>query len=271
MRKVISLLMVCVMLACCTVMATAASVSPSDVNEIREAQKIARVKAEVLSGNITNEQDVIEVALAQHKERTIHMDDTTMCNLFSSSNENDSSLDIFEDTLTISQYLGSFVDESGNAIEEMAITGLAVVNEDGEQINPFSYTTVSGAQSGYSDAMRIGATLTMYVQKSFDEFGNVVYRANRLTTTVNGSVTADTVLRQYYEYTDLVPTYYHNESSDITPVLGNYYTFYTGDSWRYNENGGLRGWVVIRKGSNRLRFGIMFWNYTFEPNNSVID
>ena len=115
MRKVISLLMVCVMLVCCTVMATAVSVSPSDVNETREAQKIARVKAEVLSGNITNEQDVIEVALAQHKERTIHMDDTTMCNLFSSSNENDSSLDIFEDTLTISQYLGSFVDESGNA------------------------------------------------------------------------------------------------------------------------------------------------------------
>lgn len=39
-----------------------------------EEQKLARVQAEVLSGNITNEADVIEVALAQYAKNIFNAD-----------------------------------------------------------------------------------------------------------------------------------------------------------------------------------------------------
>lgn len=252
MRKVISLLMVCVMLVCCTVMATAVSVSPSDVNETREAQKIARVKAEVLSGNITNEQDVIEVALAQYVESVDNVSTVATYSIGETS----------ESLLTITQSVGSYVDENGNTYEDFISTGLVLTDETGDLVTAAeAYEYHSGSSSNSLSGLNLRATVTLSL-KSYVETNAVrYYKPNYVRTTINDAGVSINTMRQSFGYNDTGGLQMNEMFSSVVtgPTEGQSYYYYPYDSWR-TEQGSLGltygGRAYIYTGSGTLRVGV---------------
>lgn len=151
-----------------------------------EAQKITRVKAEVLSGNITNEADVIEVALMQLNEKIAY------CRANGIAFNPDESL-------SITQVLESDADTAGGESEQdVAVTGLLMVDENGEQITATDYLDDSGDNTIGILGGNIIATTTMTIRMQVTTSGSYSYyktRIYKLSTTVqnHSGYVADTL------------------------------------------------------------------------------
>ncbi len=118
--------MIALLLAVCvtfitggTVQAAAAGVEDRAAVET-EAEMQERVFEEVRSGEITNEKDVLKVALDQYEERL------AQSRARSSSAEQEE----VNDSLSIAQVVGRYLDETGDMVEGVVTTGLVVMDEN---------------------------------------------------------------------------------------------------------------------------------------------
>ncbi len=104
--------------------------------EIRE-----RVFEEIRSGNITNDEDIIKVALDQYEERLAR----------SRMRASDSKQEEIDDSFSITQVMGRHVDEQGNLVEDVMSTGLIVLDESNNMARASTITSSENAQlSEYS-------------------------------------------------------------------------------------------------------------------------
>lgn len=119
MKKFVSIVLTLVLVLGIAIPASASQITIGTIET--EEQKLARVQAEVLSGNITNDQDVIEVALEQLAEKVAYC------------RANGIEMDPNE-SLTITQVIESDASIAGaDSVQDIAITGLLIVDENGNQ------------------------------------------------------------------------------------------------------------------------------------------
>ena len=85
-----------------------------------EAEIRERVFEEIRSGNITNDEDIIKVALDQYEERLAR----------SRTRASDSKQEEVDDSFSITQVMGRHVDEQGNLVEDVMSTGLIVLDDE---------------------------------------------------------------------------------------------------------------------------------------------
>lgn len=203
--------MIALLLAVCvtfitggTVQAAAAGVEDRAAVET-EAEMQERVFEEVRSGEITNEKDVLKVALDQYEERL------AQSRARSSSAEQEE----VNDSLSIAQVVGRYLDETGDMVEGVVTTGLVVMDENQKLVTASDlYTPGASAQlSEYS------VYCTMNV--NYDLVNQNVSHAVRLnwfdTRLVYGTqMTAKKLLQDSKIKLDVV-----NEIDDIEKVISN--------------------------------------------------
>ncbi len=158
-------------------------------NDIPSDSTITRVYEEVLSGNITNEEDVLRVALAQDISRTASASDNSR-SITQPDDTDDSSP-------MISQILETTTDEEGNTIYLIADTGLLVVNENGEQVNRHYLRTTRT----FSDLNITARHTVYYYLKLADIFDYGMVKLYRMSTMITyGGSTRASKLEHYYHY-----------------------------------------------------------------------
>ena len=225
MKKFTSIFMAIVLVLGIAIPASAAGIGDIIAGPIEtEAEKIARVQAEVLSGNITNEQDVIEVALAQYAEKVAYC------------RANGIELDP-DEPLTITQVIESDVDINGDTVEQIAITGFMVEVANGgfEQLTPNTITSLYGSNTIGIASGSIIATTTMCVYEN-EEFYHRVHSIST-TLTIRSGYSATSL---YHVYECNVPGEYDYETSSVTSnPSGNFpHTFYPGSEYIYKNTVG---------------------------------
>ena len=245
MKKVISVFVVCVLVfvSICPAYAAANTFET-------ESQKMDRVKEEILSGNITSDRDVIEVALSEYHARVL----TARAKGITDENP---------ENLTITQVLNSETTAGGTVVETVAQTTLLLVDENGNQLSlsDYEYYDQSGSASGVLEDGYLGATMTMYVTTRRDSLtldpevsvsritGQIRYQsgssASRMTLTY--------IHHNPYEVIEQDSTYYSN------PSLGTTYSFYPDSSWtpKYTYSQ-LEGDVSIRYGTKTLEMCVLY-------------
>lgn len=97
-----------------------------------------RIFEEVLSGEITNDEDVIRVALEQYQERMNRRARMGTPEL------------VEDDSLSITQVLDSRIAENGHVIENIITTNLLVLDESNNLLRASSINTESAGMSEYS-------------------------------------------------------------------------------------------------------------------------
>lgn len=107
-----------------------------------------RVCDEVLSGKITNEEDVLKVALAQYENRKN-----------SASRMGGKEQD---DSLTITQVVDSRVDNNGNVVEDVITTDLLVLDQN------YSLASATDVKTGYANLSEFSIYATMNVSVTYD-------------------------------------------------------------------------------------------------------
>lgn len=246
MKKFVSLLLVCLLMLGCTCTVWATELDRIVETEMEtEAEKVARVRAEVLSGNITNDQDVIEVALAEYAAQVEYC--------------RQNGIDFEQpEMLTISQPMNSSVSVAGETVQELAITGLLIVNEDGDQVSSGAVVTTSGSYSGSMEGYTISATITMYVQHRYNDDYQRDVRVSRIATDIEGATSANTRLIQYYEYGTFNEVVERNSGVVTYPSDGSTYSFYPGDIWRVADDPYYRAWAIITHGTTELQVGVQY-------------
>ncbi len=208
-------------------------VSANDYDNPSDAT-VARVYEEILSGNITSEEDVLRVALAQDAERAA-----------SASNNSRSatqSTDTDDSSPMISQVLETTTDEDGHLVYLIADTGLLVVDENGEAVNRHYLRTTETF-----DDLDITARHTVYYYlKLSDALGNPQVKFYRVSTMVFYSGTERaTKLNHYYCYAPSgIPQDY---------LIGTHTNL--SDSSVYTNTYSSADWRTIRPDSNYPGFG----------------
>lgn len=118
-------------------------------------ETIERVYQEILTGNITNHEDVLAVAIAQRSNRI------QVC--FSESRD---------EPLQISQVLDVQTNADGVIEADIAVTSLLVLNDSGNQcsaeelVDEYYHMTTQGGHTGY----QVFATHTMYTKGKADHY-----------------------------------------------------------------------------------------------------
>lgn len=107
-----------------------------------------RVYGEMVSGNITNEEDVLKVAVEQYWQRKSIAIDTL-----------DAETEYDDGSFSITQSLGSYIDEDGNVNENILSTGLIVLDEDNNLVRISEVSNPSG-NATFSE-YNIYATMTV--------------------------------------------------------------------------------------------------------------
>ena len=219
MKKFVSIVLTLVLVLGIAIPASASQITIGTIET--EEQKLARVQAEVLSGNITNEQDVIEVALAQYAEKVAYC------------RENGIELDPNE-PLTITQVIESNEDINGYAVERIAITGFMVEDSNGnvDQLTPYAFTRLYGDNTIGISSGSIIATTTMCVYEN-EEFYHRVHSIST-TLTIRSGYSATSL---YHVYECNVPGEDDYETSSVTSnPSGNFpHTFYPGSEYIYKN------------------------------------
>ena len=150
MKKFVSIVLTLVLVLGIAIPASASQITIGTIET--EEQKLARVQAEVLSGNITNDQDVIEVALEQLAEKVAYCRENGI-----EMNPNES--------LTITQVIESDASIAGvDSVQDVAITGLLIVDENGNQRAATDYLSDSDSNTISIAGGNIIATTTMTVR-----------------------------------------------------------------------------------------------------------
>ena len=153
MKKFVSVLLTLVLALSLAIPASAIEIGNVSAGPIEtETEKLARVQAEVLSGNITNDADVIEVALAQYAEKVAYC------------RANGIELDPNE-SLTITQVIESDASiDGGEPVKDILVTGLLIVDENGVQGAIGDYFNDSESDTVSIAGGNIIATTTMTVR-----------------------------------------------------------------------------------------------------------
>lgn len=234
--------------------------------------KEKRILNEVLTGEITNQDDIIQYALAQRETCTRAAAQTY------TAEEGDSDI---SDDFTITQVLGETVDENGCKITNIATSSLIVTNENGEQVaaDDYYYTTESKSYTAGSSQCAVTAVLTTYVQVKVEVgFGQAFVRVQYSKTTVNnnGSSGANSLQQTYYADRSSVSgvDYYTHQSSIIyNPVNAQAYTYTPYDPSPWYPTGQydavLRCNAIVKVGSVTLRAACVYsldthygWSWT---------
>lgn len=153
-----------------------------------------RVFEEVLTGEITNDEDVIRVALEQYQERMNRRARMGTPEL------------VEDDSLSITQVLDTYTDENGDAIENVVTTGLLVLDENNNLVRADSIKTGSAGLSEYSiyATMRVSVTINADSDKvRFNWFDTTLTYGTSMTA---GTLTQDSkyTTEPYWEYADIV-------------------------------------------------------------------
>lgn len=153
MKKLLSLLLSVLLILPLFALPSYAAESPDPVAAELSSDTVARVKEEVLTGNITNHEDVLKVALAQYEA-------ATKARTYSRS-----ATPIDENApLTITQLVDSTTDENGVTIETIAKTSLLVLDENGRSANNMLYRSYHMSNSNGLNQYSVFATHTMFVE-----------------------------------------------------------------------------------------------------------
>lgn len=245
MKKFVSIVLTLVLVLGIAIPASASQITIGTIET--EAQKLARVQAEVLSGNITNDQDVIEVALEQLAEKVAYCRENGI-----EMNPNES--------LTITQVIESDASIAGvNSTQDVSVTGLFMFDENGVQITA-DYVNRFGSDSVDILNGKIHATTTMVVQEQNITKDTRVYNIYTIFRNTSG-YTADS-LQHFYE---LCYNFDAQSSSIIyNPANNTSYTFHP--STRFIGNGGTTnehpfylGTAEIKKNGTTYRNNIQYY------------
>lgn len=156
---------------------------------------VERVYEEILTGNITNEEDVLKVALAQYTSKTQSAVDT-----YDARSVNPTADEEGNTSPVISQVLERTTDENGVTTVLVADTGLLVTDANGDAVyTDRLYNSATGALSQYS----ITATHTIYYyyRYGFDgmAFTDEQVKGYKMVTVLNyGGVYTATLLEHCY-------------------------------------------------------------------------
>lgn len=222
MKKLISIFLSLVLMLGITVPASAAGIGPITTGPIEtDAEKLARVQAEVLSGNISNDQDVIEVALEQYAQKVAY------CR--ANGIEQDPN-----ESLTITQIIESDASiASDDSVQEIAVTGLLMFDENGAQITAGYVSDTSGSDTVGILGGNIVATTTMTVRRLMDDsglyFDTKVYKISTTFQNFSG-YTADS-LQHFYQLCDLNGEAAQSSSITTNPASSVPITFYPSTSY----------------------------------------
>lgn len=229
MKRFVSIFLTIVLALGIAIPASAAGIGNIIAGPIEtDAEKVARVQAEVLSGNITNNEDVIEVALDQFMSMCI--------------NKGVKPTDYLSENpyaaLTVSQTLSSEININGEFVDELASTTLVITNEEGEIASVAEILDYfSRSQSGEVYNGNIAVTTTMYLTQKYaptDE-AYYFYKATRIVNSF--------VKNPGYIIDGFIPKYVFISWNTPVDLNGTYvpnptnisYTFYPGDDWRHRE------------------------------------
>lgn len=210
-------------------------------NDIPSESTITRVCEEVLSGNITNEEDVLRVALAQDISRTASASDNSRSMTQTADTDDSSPM--------ISQILETTTDEEGNTVYLVADTGLLVVNENGETVNRHYLRTTRTFSN-----LNITARHTVYYYlKLEDIFDYGMVKLYRMSTMITyGGTTRASELEHYYHY-------------NYTPYLiGRYINI--SQSREYIDTYSAADWVTVSSDYASAGFGTSVRIYYEEDN-----
>ena len=255
MKKFVSIVLTLVLVLGITIPASASQITIGTIET--EEQKLARVQAEVLSGNITNEQDVIEVALAQYAEKVAYC------------RANGIEMDPNE-SLSITQVIESDASVAGtDPIEELAITGLLLLDESGNQITADS-TNVSGSQTNRLDGATVAATLTMTISRRIVDSAQSQRKLTQLKTVIFNATGYDLIYLQQFGYYSSLDEYIEYRSPVIAyPSQNQSYTFSPNDPWRNVDGMGYyEGNALIKVDTQTFEVLIGYnglQNYFFGP------
>lgn len=199
-----------------------AIVTVAGEENVPSAETVARVNAEVLSGNITNHQDVLAVALAQYSRNPMNAPMRANGNAHA---ENES--------LTITQVLETHVNPKDQSEESLvAITGLLVVDENCNQVDAATINTVYMQNSNSNITYQVYATQTLYVYQSVDSStlpATIKLKAKSMSTRVvyGSSVTTFVTLQQKYTFFEggQIPTVMNSSDTITNPVNNEDYSY----------------------------------------------
>lgn len=139
-----------------------------------------KVYGEILDGNISNEEDVIKVALEQYQERLERGNQR-------SANKNSE----IDDSLSITQMVGCEVNEKGELIEEIATTNLLVLDKYNNIARASSFDT---SNSGYLNEYSIAAVMTVSVTNNTSNL-TVRFNSFRTRLTYGTAMTAGSLVQ----------------------------------------------------------------------------
>lgn len=169
-----------------------------------------RVYDEVISGNITNEADVLKVALEQYEERIQKAQRLTPGKQI----EDDGSL-------SITQVTGTYTDKQGEVFENITTTNLLVLDENDNIVRADRMLTSGSAQ--LSDYSIYG---TMNVNVTLDK-SNLKVRINSFVTklTYGTAMKAGILTQGAWHAEDLVTFHSETEKNYANPDQGKNYQF----------------------------------------------
>lgn len=174
-------------------MALPAAAATGNSDELSDAT-IERVKQEVLSGNITDEEDVLNVALAQYASRA----QSAAYGARSGSTAAGTSASIDgEDVPSITQVIEETTDENGAITRLIADTGLHVTDASGRTVTIDQLYLQDTFSLDYS----ITATHTVYFYYKYDSdplTSENYVKFDRMVTALFYGANPVTQLKQYY-------------------------------------------------------------------------
>lgn len=234
-----------VCIAMCCMFASTGMASAAEVHET-EAERRERVFEEVLTGNITSDEDVIAVALEQYeakKQRALLSDEK-----------------VEDDYLSITQVVGERVNENGVPVEDIVSTGLMIVDENMRRIPVDQIVSGSGQLSQYSIYATMKVSLVNDTQESTAKLKYIETTLNYGTQMKAGS------LEQFFWYS----SDYIGDTVDVKKKTSNpkanfpyrYYPTYTGEVFWLNINCHFSAVSVIKAGTSTLNMKYMIskWN-----------
>lgn len=216
-----------------------------------------RVCGELLSGDITNDADVIKVALAQYEERKYSRSKL-------SESEQKEKVD---DSLTITQILDSQIDENGNVIENILTTNLLVLDENQNLVRASAIQSGSAGLNEYSIYATMNVNVTADTSAFTVRFNWFETRLTYGTAMKAGSLiqTSKYAPEPFWEYDDITKqiaspqanvSYRYTPSNKSMIYVGN---LGCGRSCRSIVNAGSRSFILAFGVSNNTPYPSGEW------------
>lgn len=229
-----------------------------------EEERIERVYEEVLTGNITNHSDVIDVALAQYHPSV------SLC-----SGEVTGDITNNDNNLHIQQVLSTTTDTDGTVVSELADSSLVITDEDGNLLSAdYVYENSSKNNSNASSTYQVYAVFTMTVQirteaGALNPNPNVRIMNMKTTLTYGDTILAKSLQHFYYADRGTITgasTYQQQSAITSNPGSGTYY-FTPNDPQTWYPTGGIsnvmKGYVTVKVGTTEFSAGCVYRLDTF--------